>query len=186
MIRRGIIVFRFLLTHLMRGATSKFSACFRILLHFYSHTSCEVRPTHKKIIPFQMGFLLTHLMRGATRGWKHRQRQQPFLLTHLMRGATLQRSYCFNSKWFLLTHLMRGATVVGENKWETAKISTHTPHARCDVFAEYCIDLIVYFYSHTSCEVRLSLGDYPSERANFYSHTSCEVRQTAPRIYFWF
>ena len=73
---------------------------------------------------------------------------------------------------FLLTHLMRGVTSGGFTISAVPTfISTHTPHARCDLTANHRI----HFYSHTSCEV------WPPEcwrldnRDNFYSHTSCEV-----------
>ena len=57
---------RFLLTHLMRGATEK----------------------SVYLINPQQVFLLTHLMRGATIELKNIMMFSWFLLTHLMRGAT--------------------------------------------------------------------------------------------------
>ena len=56
-------------------------------------------------------------------------------------------------------------------------ISTHTPHARCDLPRKRFTIHRKNFYSHTSCEVRpLSSCARPPTTRNFYSHTSCEVR----------
>ena len=78
-------------------------------------------------------------------------------------------------------------------------ISTHTPHARCDIWICLIVILSFYFYSHTSCEVRHEgkifvekyiefllthlmrgathiLNLLGRKQENFYSHTSCEVR----------
>ena len=55
-----------------------------------------------------------------------------FLLTHLMRGVTRRISTMPIGTRFLLTHLMRGVTSGKIVLRSNAKISTHTPHARCD------------------------------------------------------
>ena len=58
---------KFLLTHLLRGATGlRIKICVAIL-----------------------PFLLTHLLRGATHWLQSWNRPHQFLLTHLLRGATL-------------------------------------------------------------------------------------------------
>ena len=121
---------------------------------FYSHTSCEVRPCTNSTRWGAYKFLLTHLMRGATSQSRYRQRHRTFLLTHLMRGATIP---CKN-----------GTFVVD--------ISTHTPHARCDAPSQIHFFARNYFYSHTSCEVRLLTVPFSELLSYFYSHTSCEVR----------
>ena len=80
--------------------------------NFYSHTSCEVWRVER----IQTNY--TH--------WG-------FLLTHLMRGVTVSESCCSSSLTFLLTHLMRGVTTPSIFAHSNAAISTHTPHARCDL-----------------------------------------------------
>ena len=57
-----------------------------------------------------------------------------FQLTRLMRGVTLQSSLVFQSFLFQLTRLMRGVTSSAIGAVELEEISTHTPHARRDVF----------------------------------------------------
>ena len=81
-------------------------------IYFYSHTSCEVRQKKERGVLKNGKFLLTHLMRGAT--WKH------------------CTCYYFFFR-FLLTHLMRGATIFPTHGGSSTIISTHTPHARCDL-----------------------------------------------------
>ena len=117
-----------------------------------------------------------------------------------MRGATLNVRIFFIIIIFLLTHLMRGATFSSLARLRIISISTHTPHARCDMYNDDMIPILIDFYSHTSCEVRLHLLNLkhlrkqisthtPHARCDkifvliyfffryFYSHTSCEVRQ---------
>ena len=78
---------KFLLTHLMRGATVPGRVHCPISQYFYSRTSCEVRRP-VRTPPKTRKFLLTHLMRGATRNLGGAAASAGFLLTHLMRGAT--------------------------------------------------------------------------------------------------
>ena len=72
-------------------------------------------------------------------------------------------AYMETNRKFLLTHLMRGATMYIKKDGNRFRISTHTPHARCNVYA------IIYGFSQT----------------NFYSHTSCEVQQYSNFLIFW-
>ena len=60
------------------------------------------------------------------------------------------------------------------------KISTHTPHTRCDFTYYFTKKTNKYFYSHTSYEVRLDEGIYNYNNLDFYSHTSYEVRRISP------
>ena len=101
----------FLLTHLMRGATPDVGSIAFDRYNFYSHTSCEVRPNDNYVNQTGTEFLLTHLMRGAT-------------------NANWAKTSVFR---FLLTHLMRGATYSDTCFAISSMISTHTPHARCDI-----------------------------------------------------
>ena len=87
---------------------------------------------------------------------------------------------------------------LGAFRNQNHKISTHTPHARCDLWFVAIHILNSDFYSHTSCEVwrlvcfifgtfvristhtphaRCDLGKGIRQKTgwNFYSHTSCEV-----------
>ena len=73
---------------------------------------------------------------------------------------------------------MRGATIHCRHINISVIISTHTPHARCDIVKNK-LYAIQYrnFYSHTSCEVRpVGAGNTDNGNQHFYSHTSCEVR----------
>ena len=80
--------YKFLLTHLMRGATAPDGTISREVKDFYSHTSCEVQHYIANADYLVQLFLLTHLMRGATTALKYASLRSVFLLTHLMRGAT--------------------------------------------------------------------------------------------------
>ena len=58
-----------------------------------------------------------------------------FQLTRLMRGVTLRGNGKRNGHTlFQLTRLMRGVTTVNHAHGKKRGISTHTPHARRDVF----------------------------------------------------
>ena len=51
---------------------------------------------------------------------------------------------------------MRGVTRLFYYFRAKFRISTHTPHARCDVSYNSLFAVLSHFYSHTSCEVWLS------------------------------
>ena len=123
-------------------------------INFYSHTSCEVRRVGTTRTYNCYRFLLTHLMRGATLHLIFYLIVEKFLLTHLMRGATTICCQQFHFMQFLLTHLMRGATWFLHWFFISFDISTHTPHARCDTQWILIFLHLLDFYSHTSCEVR--------------------------------
>ena len=103
----------FLLTRLMRGVTCLFQ---RIVL-------CG-------------GFLLTRLMRGVTAAAMEHPMVKAFLLTRLMRGVTKGHLLPCHCCKFLLTRLMRGVTKRLVNIDNNTEISTHTPHARRDVYSD--------------------------------------------------
>ena len=152
----------FLLTHLMRGATISFHYLIFAEIYFYSHTSCEVRHMDLYI------FLLFCV----------------FLLTHLMRGATYQPQYWLDSQK-ISTHTPHARCDCTQGSLILVQeISTHTPHARCDCIPFPFHEFSIYFYSHTSCEVRPPPTVIVSPGFDFYSHTSCEVRRCgiAPNI----
>ena len=123
---------KFLLTHLLRGATGFFAVSHRVD-HFYSRTSYEVRLVVIFDILMDCGFLLTHLLRGATVLILESQ-IEIYISTH----APLTRCdwYGFpllrQSATFLLTHLLRGATFPWALFYHYSAISTHAPLTRCD------------------------------------------------------
>ena len=93
-----------------------------------------------------------------------------------MRGATFPSRLHSSLFLFLLTHLMRGATFSRFIFIVLMSISTHAPHARCNLQYGIMITVRGHFYSRTSCEVqRLSLS-FSNVTSNFYSRTSCEVQ----------
>ena len=59
-----------------------------------------------------------------------------FLLTHPMRSVTFVFSDCILALVFLLTHLMRSVTASSRSIQSVGLISTHTPHAECDIKQE--------------------------------------------------
>ena len=75
-----------------------------------------------------------------------------FLLTRLMRGVTKVLSRKVADIKFLLTRLMRGVTNALLRLSSHTDISTHTPHARRDLYAGLAIYNRLNFYSHASCE----------------------------------
>ena len=101
---------RFLLTHLLRGATPSMAGYARHAT-ISTHVPLARCDSSAQLICFS---------------------EPTFLLTHLLRGATYTLSYSEIERRFLLTHLLRGAT----KKWgytpAEVMISTHAPLARCD------------------------------------------------------
>ena len=78
----------FLLTRLLRGATSGITFTIVMDQHFYSHASCEARLVRLFPHPGILIFLLTRPMRGATQLLCPPKSTKRFLLTRPMRGAT--------------------------------------------------------------------------------------------------
>ena len=145
---------RFLLTHLMRGATrkSRRGGIVKMISTHAPHARCDDSQLYHAFAYAR--FLLTHLMRGATTWYTVYVNSNEFLLTHLMRGATYVCAVQFLVLRFLLTHLMRGATPLTQTGYSSIVISTHAPHARCDRRRDNRTWKRRYFYSRTSCEVR--------------------------------
>ncbi len=102
-------------------------------------------------------------------------RRNKFLLTHLMRGVTAARATEEMADKFLLTHLMRGVTPCNHAFRKPLSISTHTPHARCDVSCtlSFLVVLISTHTPHARCDLQCPWRH--SSAGYFYSHTSCEV-----------
>ena len=133
MLMRWLRRLKFLLTHLMRGATYSIdnSTLWRIIsthapharcdlaittdnwetVNFYSRTSCEVRHDFNLIVS-SFRAISTHAPHARCDVIKRLSNALGlrFLLTHLMRGATRGRRNYDGTERFLLTHLMRGAT----------------------------------------------------------------------------
>ena len=76
---------------------------------------------------------------------------------------------------FLLTRLMRGVTSLLFLLLPAPSISTHTPHARRDLFALLLFALPL-ISTHTPHARRDNVGtnQYPKSY-DFYSHASCEA-----------
>ena len=123
----------FLLTHLMRGVTG-FSQLeepiFKISTHT-PHARCDVRIVSTDW--WMDTFLLTHLMRGVTWDSLHIW-GKTFLLTHLMRGVTLSISICIPPNCHFYSHTSCEVWQRIAERIPKSRISTHTPHARCDCF----------------------------------------------------
>ena len=93
-----------------------------------------------------------------------------------MRGVTSSRWILLsNQTKFQLTRLMRGVTFESQNIKNICYISTHTPHARRDVFSSENHVKKFNFNSHASCEAWRIYLDPTDENENFNSHASCEA-----------
>ena len=144
---------------------------------FNSRTPCGVRPA-----------IQSHIFCTSS-----------FQLTHPMRGATLRYIFSTYSPTFQLTHPMRGATDSEIGAVYRRLISTHAPHAGCDVLeavsvvmswgfqlthpmrgatklVEVACELIVNFNSRTPCGVRLYGIRNLAHAKDFNSRTPCGVR----------
>ena len=85
-------------------------------------------------------------MRGATAGTPQRVTQFYNFYSHTsceVRPATTSITLITMS--FLLTHLMRGATEEVPAYNHIVNISTHTPHARCDIVQNAVIGTLTEF-----------------------------------------
>ena len=70
-----------------------------------------------------------------------------------MRGVTCLWLFVLNEIYeFQLTRLMRGVTRRKANAADSDKISTHTPHARRDMYIDVHFLQLFHFNSHASCE----------------------------------
>ena len=170
---------KFLLTHLLRGATKNKPLTYTTTVDFYSRTSCEVQQangyyalfipiisTHAPLArcnditnqfdKFPKLFLLTHLLRGATS--LTIEQVTKFLNFYSRTSCEVQRKETMTREQellFLLTHLLRGATKFYKRHYLECYISTHVPLARCNLCDLICIQRKQNFYSRTSCEVQL-------------------------------
>ena len=133
----------------MRGVTCIPNIRCKFFENFYSHTSCEVwRYPEWKITVFWISTHTPHA-RCDISSLDYDFYQRQFLLTHLMRGVTravfptVQKLLIF-----LLTHLMRGVTEFASYTELSPGISTHTPHARCDVNGNWA-NTSVFISTHT-------------------------------------
>ena len=89
-------------------------------------------------------FQLTRLMRGVTAAVRSRTIFiLTFQLTRLMRGVTVRCNHPCGNCAFQLTRLMRGVTATSFTLRVNRSISTHTPHARRDLFHVVKVQLLV-------------------------------------------
>ena len=168
---------KFLLTRLLRGATEtnrnidsvKFISTHtplarrdgviwrtsEAILNFYSHASCEARPSLEKEITDSENFYSHASCEARPLLRLHRN----FILTISTHTPLARRdnaggiSHSESSK-FLLTRLLRGATRVWWTVFMNLQISTHTPFARRDTEFPKEKGSTKNFYSHASCEAR--------------------------------
>ena len=145
----------FLLTRLLRGATA--IVCVLVMKSVIStHTPLARRDTHwPHGISIQSSFLLTRLLRGATVA-RYIMKKHLGISTHTPLARRDCRISFFSSCFFtfLLTRLLRGATVARTSFLWAHSISTHTPLARRDSRLNFERSILIYFYSHASCEAR--------------------------------
>ena len=122
----------FLLTHLLRGATSgeKLNSRTALISTHAPLARCNLRQPEG----WMYSDISTHapLARCNCRLFSRSDSKHKFLLTHLLRGATRVINICKGVIKFLLTHLLRGAT---------------------RLLARY-FHIGNNFYSRTSCEVQ--------------------------------
>ena len=145
---------KFQLTHPMRGATPVHQKASYHSENFNSHTPCGVRRSTVDLTALRQPFQLTHPMRGATVSRLEVLTLSAFQLTHPMRGATFFVFGLYGSV-FISTHTPHaGCDVNTTQKNVDISISTHTPHAGCDMFTIYHLIFSSYFNSHTPCGVR--------------------------------
>ena len=188
---------RFLLTRLMRGVTGgrcKLAWCSSISTHtpharrdfdddgrtgnyiyFYSHASCEAWHCPAKPDTAPDDFYSHASCEAWPAGWLSSPPHLVFLLTRLMRGVTPHIHAILSVPQFLLTRLMRGVTPSVQSWKVPDTISTHTPHARRDIFSWYYVNNF-RISTHTPHARRDLNPPFRARlRQNFYSHASCEA-----------
>ena len=189
----------FLLTHLMRGATSQSTIssispcisthapharcntsvadCALCCNNFYSRTSCEVQPFRHS--PFFGGtlFLLTHLMRGATRFFSFFAVAIYFYSRTSCEVQLESAGIITVTNQFLLTHLMRGATYSIDNStlWRIFLLTHLMRGATSNGLRDPALLWISTHAPHARCNP-IGLSD-KMRRKHFYSRTSCEVQR---------
>ena len=151
----GAVLIRFLLTHLLRGATL-WTLQRLIYLHFYSRTSCEVRPI------FPIWFTKERTI--STHAPLARCDRCTFVVLHIRQNfysrtsceVRLAVERCDNTATdnFYSRTSCEVRRVAVTPTLGTSEISTHAPLARCDVSVFVGALNYAHFYSRTSCEVR--------------------------------
>ena len=115
-------------------------------------------------------------MRGVTFLLMRNQKSILYFNSHASCEAWLTSRECARSEsLFQLTRLMRGVTKSFKHKNTPLHISTHTPHARRDVFIDDIWILNQNFNSHASCEAWLPSPSMSGNGNDFNSHASCEA-----------
>ena len=125
---------RFLLTHLMRGATySSFLLPYLYLISTHTpHARCNPTKFHQLFL--HLRFLLTHLMRGATIATLVLSVVSD-ISTHTphARCNSAELMKCLRiTNFYSHTSCEVQRNILSKNE-EKINISTHTPHARCNV-----------------------------------------------------
>ena len=134
---------QFLLTRLLRGATVTRSVRCTDPLCFYSHASCEARPSFYFVGKHRPVSTHTPLARRDDHRKRHPGREKKFLLTRLLRGAT---SVPFHMNLRFLRFYSHASC-----------------EARLKLECKPCHD--AGFYSHASCEARHRDESAPAGRS---------------------
>ena len=122
-------------------------------------------------------------MRGVTFLLMRNQKSILYFNSHASCEAWLTSRECARSEsLFQLTRLMRGVTKSFKHKNTPLHISTHTPHARRDVFIDDIWILNQNFNSHASCEAWLPSPSMSGNGNDFNSHASCEAWHVADKV----
>ena len=125
-------ILRFLLTRLLRGATTPFICASRVK-NISTHTPLARRDARNWRRGTCRGISTdTPLARRDPPAADATEERFQFLLTRLLRGATERRLNEHDQILFLLTRLLRGATKLAWAEYMRLDISTHTPLARRD------------------------------------------------------
>ena len=123
--------------------------------HFYSHASCEARPSNVPTLSDSEQFLLTRLLRGATPA-APAPADGHLISTHTpLAGRAESGSGTRRGAADFYSHASCEARLrPGCNLGDVFRISTHTPLARRDAATGSGASASSDFYSHASCEAR--------------------------------
>ena len=175
---------KFLLTHLLRGATSLKHGYPKMVKNFYSRTSCEVQrsiqiniavimsiSTHAPLARCNLFVVLTQVLFGNFYSRTSCEVQRNKAGTFKNFCNFYSRTSCevqpflhdLYVSWykFLLTHLLRGATT----------------------FNGFKRDFAVFLLTHLLRGATQARNQKRSFLLHFYSRTSCEVQHTNNRLF---
>ena len=146
---------KFQLTHPTRSATKGIDTAVAVIKHFNSRTPRGVRLTSWSPMTNFANFN-SRTPRGVRRYFVVSYYIYKYFNSRTPRGVRLHLLLTdrLNNK-FQLTHPTRSATRTNKNNCRQHHISTHAPHAECDVYARYNDFDMFHFNSRTPRGVRL-------------------------------